>query len=306
MTKSTNLAIRIVGVAGAIAAGVFTYLYKGKVELVMAKTSDLVAEGAGNTFESRVNKIPEVYATLQERRAKVTEHEGTIKDLLADVAEKKTRIEELNANVSNLENERADLTRKRDELTASLSAVTSERDSLTSQLNSAREEVARKTEIIGTMFTREQLDAEIAAKNKAEDSRNDVVTKYVRLYNWIQNASGATPPPEHPRDPSYVGGPGVKVELEPELVVTRVVNISPSQGLISFSVGSDRFPSLSARENPRFKIRLGERADVGSVIITEVGASFCIAQILPGTDLDALSRGQVLTLEPVTGKVAAK
>lgn len=301
MTKSTNLAIRIVGIVGALAAGTFVYLYQGKVDLVMAKTRDLVQEGAGADFESRVNKIPEVYATLQERRAKVTEQEGTIRDLLADVAEKKTRIEELNANVSNLETERAELTRRRDELTANLSTVTGERDSLSSQLNTAREEVARKTEIIGTMFTREQLDAEIAAKNKMEDARNDVVGKYVQLYNWIQNSTGATPP--YPRDPNYVDNGGVKVELGPELVTTRIVAISPSQGLISFSVGADRFPGL--RADTLFKLRSGDRV-VGSVKISEVGASFCVAQILANTNLDALSRGQVLTLEPVTGKVAAK
>lgn len=301
MTKSTNLAIRILGLAGAIAAGVFTYLYQGKVDLVMSKTSDLVAEGAGNTFESRVNKIPEVVASLQERRAKVTEHEGTIKDLLADVSEKKTRIEELNVNVRTLENDRAELTRRRDELTTSLATVSSERDGLTSQLNTAREEVARKTETIGTMFTREQLDTEIAAKNKMEDNRNDVVNKYVQLYNWIQNSSGATPP--YPRDPNFVDNGGVKVEFGPELVTTRIVGLSPSQGLISFSIGSDRFPGL--RAETMFKLRIGER-EVGSVKISEVGASFSVAQILANTDLNALSRGQVLTLEPVTGKVAAK
>lgn len=298
MTKSTNLAIRLLGIVAAIACGVFVYLLNGKVDLVMAKTAVLVKEGAGNDFDSRVNKIPEVHAILEERRAKVVEHEGTIKDLLADVAEKKTRIEELNRNVATLEGERTELTRRRDELTANLATVTGERDSLSSQLNSAREDIARKTEQIAAMFTREQLDAEIAAKNKMEDARNDVTNKYVQLYNWIQNKGIK---PEMPRDPNYVDVGGVKVEAAPETLTTRVIAISPSQGLVSFSVGEE----VGVRNDAGFEILVNEKL-VGKVRISEVSPSFSVAQILPDTDLNALSRGQVLTLVPFTGKVSAK
>lgn len=299
MTKSTNLAIRLLGIAAAIACGVFVYLLYGKVDLVMSKTAVLVKEGAGNDFVSRVNKIPEVHAILEERRAKVIEHEGSIKDLTADVAEKKTRIDELNRNVATLEGERTELTRRRDELTANLATVTGERDALTSQLNSAREEVARKTEQIAAMFTREQLDAEIAAKNKMEDARNDVTNKYVQLYNWIQNNTGSKPP--YPRDPNYVDKGGVKVDTAPETLTTRVVAISPSQGLVSFSVGEE----VGIRSDAGFDVLINDKV-VGKVRISEVSPSFCVAQILPSTNLDALSRGQVLTLVPFTGKVSSK
>ena len=298
MTKSTNLAIRLLGIVAALACGAFVYLLNGKVDLVMAKTAVLVKEGAGNDFDSRVNKIPEVHAILEERRAKVVEHEGTIKDLVADVAEKKTRIEELNRNVATLEGERTELTRRRDELATNLATVTGERDSLSSQLNSAREDVARKTEQIAAMFTREQLDAEIAAKNKMEDARNDVTNKYVQLYNWIQNKGIK---PEMPRDPNYVDNGGVKVDVAPETLTTRVVAISPSQGLISFSVGEE----VGVRNDAGFEIFVNERS-VGKVRISEVSPSFSVAQILPNTDLNALARGQVLTLVPFTGKVSAK
>jgi len=299
MTKSTNLAIRLLGIVAAVACGAFVYLLNGKVDLVMAKTAVLVREGAGNDFDSRVNKIPEVHAILEERRAKVVEHEGTIKDLVADVAEKKTRIDELNRNVATLEGERTELTRRREELATNLATVTGERDSLSSQLNSAREDVARKAEQIAAMFTREQLDAEIAAKNKMEDARNDVTNKYVQLYNWIQNNTGSKPP--YPRDPSYVDNGGVKVEAAPETLTTRIVAISPSQGLISFSVGEE----VGVRNDAGFEIFVNERS-VGKVRISEVSPSFSVAQILPNTNLGALARGQVLTLVPFTGKVSAK
>jgi uncharacterized phage infection (PIP) family protein YhgE len=265
----------------------------------MSKTASLVKEGAGNDFDSRVNKIPEVVQTLDERRAKVTEQEGTIKDLLADVSEKKTRIEELNRNVVTLEGERTELTRRRDELSSNLATVTGERDSLSSQLNTAREDVARRTEQIAAMFTREQLDTEINAKNKMEDARNDVTNKYVQLYNWIQNNTGSKPP--YPRDPNYVDNGGVKVDAAPETLTTRVIAISPSQGLISFSVGEE----VGVRPDAGFEILVNDRS-VGKVRISEVSPSFCVAQILPNTNLEALARGQVLTLVPFTGKVAAK
>jgi len=299
MTKSTNLAIRLIGIVAALACGAFVYLLQGKVDLVMSKTASLVKEGAGNDFDSRVNKIPEVVQTLDERRAKVTEQEGTIKDLLADVSEKKTRIEELNRNVVTLEGERTELTRRRDELSSNLATVTGERDSLSSQLNTAREDVARRTEQIAAMFTREQLDTEINAKNKMEDARNDVTNKYVQLYNWIQNNTGSKPP--YPRDPNYVDNGGVKVDAAPETLTTRVIAISPSQGLISFSVGEE----VGVRPDAGFEILVNDRS-VGKVRISEVSPSFCVAQILPNTNLEALARGQVLTLVPFTGKVAAK
>jgi hypothetical protein len=299
MTKSTNLAIRLIGIVAALACGAFVYLLQGKVDLVMSKTAVLVKEGAGNDFDSRVNKIPEVVQTLDERRAKVTEQEGTIKDLLADVSEKKTRIEELNRNVATLEGERTELTRRRDELSSNLATVTGERDSLSSQLNTAREDVARRTEQIAAMFTREQLDTEINAKNKMEDSRNDVTNKYVQLYNWIQNNTGSKPP--YPRDPNYVDNGGVKVDAAPETLTTRIVAISPSQGLISFSVGEE----VGVRADAGFEILVNDRS-VGKVRISEVSPSFCVAQILPNTNLEALARGQVLTLVPFTGKVTAK
>jgi hypothetical protein len=299
MTKSTNLAIRLLGISAAVASGVFVYLLNGKVDLVMAKTAVLVREGAGNDFDSRVNKIPEVHSLLEERRAKVVEHEGTIKDLVADLAERKTRIEELNRNIATLEGDRTELTRRRDELATNLATVTGERDSLSSQLNTAREDLARRTEQIAAMFTREQLDAEIAAKNKMEDARNDVTNKYVQLYNWIQNNTGTKPP--YPRDPSYVDNGGIKVEAAPETLTTRVVAISPSQGLISFSVGEE----VGIRNDAGFEIFVNEKS-VGRVRISEVSPSFSVAQILPSTNLNALARGQVLTLVPFTGRVSAK
>lgn len=304
MTKSTNLAIRLIAITAAIASGVFVYLLYGKVDLVMTNTACLVKEGAGNDFDSRVRKVPPTHAALEERRAKVIEHEGTIKDLMQDVAEKKTRIEELTANVAKLEGDKTELTRKRDELTTNLASVTSERDSLSSQLNSAKEEIAKKTEQIAAMFTKEQLDAEVAAKNKLEQVKEDVVRKYVELYNYTTGVmKGEKPDPKRfTSNPTFVdNGNVIRVEIGPETLKTRIVSISPSQGLITFSVGQEA--GIKAEQG--FAVWVNDR-NVGSVNISEVDSAFCVAQINLGSNLDALARGQVVTLVPFTGKISAR
>lgn len=300
MTKSTNLAIRLIAITAAIASGVFVYLLYGKVDLVMKQTACLVKEGAGNDFDSRVNKIPSVVVALDASRALVIERDGTIKDLMADVADKKTRIEELGNNVTKLEGEKTDLTRKRDELTSSLATVTSERDSFSGQLSQTKEELAKKTEQIAAMFTKEQLDAEIAAKNKTETVKEDVVRKYAALYNWSTAQMKGEKPP-FPSNPTYVDNGSVRVDIGPETLKTRVISISPSQGLITFSVGQDS----GIRAEQGFSMRVNEK-DVGKISISLVDNSFCIAQIQPGSDLDALGRGQVVTLVPFTGKISAR
>jgi hypothetical protein len=300
MTKSTNLAIRLIAITAAIASGVFVYLLYGKVDLVMKQTSCLVKEGAGNDFDSRVNKIPSIVVALDASRAVVVERDGTIKDLMSDVADKKTRIEELGNNVTKLEGEKTDLTRKRDELTSSLATVTSERDSFSGQLSQTKEELAKKTEQIAAMFTKEQLDAEIASKNKTELVKEDVVRKYAALYNWSTGQMKGEKPP-FPSNPTYVDNGSVRVEVGPETLKTRVISISPSQGLITFSVGQDS----GIRAEQGFSMRVNEK-DVGKISISLVDNSFCIAQIQPGSDLDALGRGQVVTLVPFTGKISAR
>lgn len=304
MTKSTNLAIRLIAITASIASGVFVYLLYGKVDLVMTNTACLVKEGAGADFDSRVKKIPPTHAALEERRAKVIEHEGTIKDLMQDVAEKKTRIEELTANVGKLEGEKTELTRKRDELAANLATVTSERDSLSGQLNIAKEEVAKKTEQIAAMFTKEQLDAEIAAKNKLEQVKEDVVRKYVELYNYTSGVmKGEKPDPKRfTSNPTFVdNGSLVRVDIGPETIKTRVVSVSPSQGLITFSVGQES----GIKPDQGFTVRINER-NVGTVNISDVEGAYCVAQIDAGSELDALARGQVVTLVPFTGKISAR
>mgnify|MGYP000949076223 CR=1 FL=1 len=98
MNKKLNIVIRTLGVLAAIAAGVFAYLLKGKIETAMTATNFAVADaeiGAAKEFAPRMAEISaKTTALLTKKRERIVELEGNKKDLEADVAGKKTKIEE--------------------------------------------------------------------------------------------------------------------------------------------------------------------------------------------------------------------
>jgi len=292
MNKSANLVLRIVGVIAAIAACVFAYLLKGKVDTAMANTAWTTTDTeilANKQFDLRMVDINTKAKSLLE---------GNVKDLNADVADKKQKIEGLTANVTTLEGERAELTRKRDELTGQLTEANSKKDSLTAELNSAKEEIAKDKEKIAALFTKEQLDREIAKANKAEENRNTATQKYVQLYNWTVATTGNKPP--YPRDPLLEEkADTVQIEFGPETIKTRIVVIDPSKGLVSFSVGDLN----GIKPQDGFYVRINNE-NVGTVRVEAVQAALSTAQILPGAKLDQFTRGGVVTLVPFTGKIA--
>ncbi|MEI6247124.1 MAG: hypothetical protein WCP67_01150 [Verrucomicrobiota bacterium] len=301
MNKSVNLVIRIVGVLAAIAACVFAYKLQGKLDTAKEKTFWTVGEPeilANKQFDLRLDDINKpLQAKWEVKKAKITELEGNVKDLNAEVADKKVKIEGLTANVTTLEGERAELTRKRDELTGQLTEANSKKDSLTAELNSSKEEIAKDKEKIAALFTKEQLDGEIAKANKAEEGRNTATQKYVQLYNWTVATTGNKPP--YPRDPLLEEKVDtVQIEFGPETIKTRIVVIDPSKGLVSFSVGEiNGIKPLSG-----FYVRVNNE-NIGTIRVESVQAALSTAQILPGAKLDQFTRGGVVTLVPFTGKI---
>ena len=258
MNKSVNLAIRILGIVLAIAACVFAYLLKGKVDAGMKNTEWTVTDAeiaAPKQFDKRMEVIGSKLKNLvEEKRTKIAELEGIKKDLEADVADKKTKIEGLNAKVEGLEGNVAELTRKRDELTSQLADVTSKKDSLTSELNSIKQELVKEKEKTASMFTKEQLDAEIAKTTKAEESRNAVVQLYAQLYNSFLSSTGTKP--SYPRDPlSQPSVNSLQAEFAPETIKTRVVRIDSDNGLVCFSVGD--LDGIKARSVFKVQVKLG-------------------------------------------------
>jgi predicted RNase H-like nuclease (RuvC/YqgF family) len=302
MNKSVNLTIRILGIALAIAACVFAYLLKGKVDAGMKNTEWTVADpeiAAPKQFEKRMEVIGSKLKNLvEEKRGKIAELEGIKKDLEADVADKKTKIEGLNAKVEGLEGNVAELTRKRDELTSQLTDVTSKKDSLTAELNSIKQELVREKEKTASLFTKEQLDAEIAKTTKAEESRNSVVQLYAQLYNSFLSSTGTKP--SYPRDPlSQPSVNSLQAEFAPETIKTRIVRVDTDSGLVCFSVGELN----SIKPQSVFKVQING-AEVGKVRVESVQTAQCIAQILVDSDSNQFSDGGVVTLEPISGKLA--
>ena len=302
MNKSVNLVLRIVGVLAAIAACVFAYLLKGKVETAMQNTAWTTTDAeilANKQFDLRMVDInTKAKSLLEAKRAEITKLNGDVKDRDADIADKKQKIEGLTANVTTLEGERADLTRKRDELNGQLAEANSKKDSLTAELNTAKEELAKDKEKIAALFTKEQLDAEIAKANKAEENRNTATQKYVQLYNWTVATTGNKPP--YPRDPLLEEkADAVQIEFGPETIKTRIVVIDPSKGLVSFSVGDLNGIKPAAG----FYVKINNQP-VGQVRVESVQAALSTAQILPGAKIEQFTRGGVVTLVPFTGKIA--
>jgi len=312
MNKSVNMVLRIVGVVAAIAACVFAYLLKGKVDQAMQNTAWTTTDAeilANKQFDARMVDInTKAKALLEAKRTKITELEGNVKDLTADVADKKQKIEGLTANVTTLEGERADLTRKRDELNGQLAEANSKKDSLTSELNAAKEELAKDKEKIAALFTKEQLDAEIAKANKAEESRNTVTQKYARLWNTYKNDTGNNPT-GFTRDPLVEEkADSLQVEFGPETLKARIIVVDPSKGFVSFSVGELN----DIKPNSNFTVLVNNKT-VGQVRVESVQAAMCTAQITPfkdkdkdkdKTELDKFVRGGVVTLVPFSGKIS--
>lgn len=302
MNKSLNLALRILGLLVAIAACAFAYLLKGKIDAGMSATSWTTTDPeimANKEYDQRMKDIGnKVKALLEAKRTQISGLEGTVKDRDAEIADKKNKIEALNANVASLEGEKAELTRKRDELTTELSDANSKKESLTSELSSAKEELVKEKEKSASMFTKEQLDAEIQKTTKAEESRLSVTQKYAQLYNYAVNATGAKPP--YPRDPlTDTAAESLQVEFAPETIKTRIVLVDTESGLVSFSVGD----SNGIKNQALFKVLLNGK-DIGKVRIESVQDTISTAQILVDSNLNEFTNGEVVTLEPVSGKLA--
>ena len=302
MNKSVSLTLRILGIALAIAACVFAYLLNGKVDTAMKHTEWTVSDPeiqARKNYEGRMSDIgKKVKELVEAKRAKIDELDTTVKALQADVTDKKSKIEGLTANVSSLEAERSELTLKRDSLTAQLTEANTKSDSLATELNGTKQSLAKEKEKAASLFTKEQIDAEIAKTAKAEEGRKDLSQKYSQLYNYAQTASGNTPP--FPRDPATeVSAEGVKADFIPESIKTRIVLLNSADGLVCFSVGE----SNGIKAQTTFKVRLGDK-EIGRVHIESVQNSISTAQILSGSNIDDFSSGDVVTLEAEAGKVA--
>ena len=309
MNKKLNAFLRILTAVAAVAAVVFAFLLKGKMDAALTKTAWAVTDAevkAGKDFDARMASLAGIPAILDAKRKSITELELAKKDLQADVADKKTKIEGLTAANTTLEGERADLTRKRDELSAQLTDANSKKDGAEAALASAKEELAKATEKVAGMFTKEQLAENEGKATKAEEKAELIRSKYAALHARISRAMDNNPAPfgfasDPLGEPAKAGeaAPAVAVTTDPvsDSILTSVLALDSDSGIVAFSVGETN--GIKAKDVFDVKV---EGKKVGKVQISSVKGALSYGLIQPDKELDliAISKAGAVSLSPST------
>jgi hypothetical protein len=308
MNKKLNAFLRILTVVAAVAAGVFAFLLKGKMDAALTNTAwavtDVEVKG-GKEYDARMTALATVGPLLNAKRVKIDALEAEKKDALADAADKKTKIEGLTAANTTLEGERAELTRKRDELAAQLTDANSKKDGAEASLATAKEELVKATEKAAGMFTKEQL-AEIETKaTNAEQKADTISGKYRGLHAKVSRAMDNNPTPfGFPSDP--LGDPAkpgdaapavAAVEAASESILTNVLALDSDSGIVAFSVGE----ANGIKEKAVFDVKIDGKK-VGKVQISTVKGVLSFGQLQPDKELDirAIAKASSVSLVPST------
>ncbi len=308
MSKKLDLLIRVLAIVFGLAAVAFAYLLDGKMTTALTKTRWAVDDPevkAGKEYDARMASLATLPILLDTKRKTIAELEIAKKDLIASDADKKTKIEGLVANVTTLEGERTELTRKRDELSAQLTDANSKKDGAMAELAINKEDLAKLTEKVNTMYSKEQL-AEIEAKaTKAEELANALRNKYAGLYNWASRASESAAPGGFQRDPlaeaAKEGAPttsvAATVEAATDTILTNILALDARSGIIAFSVGE----ANGIKESTLFAVKVDGK-EVGKVKISSVKGALSFGQLQPGKELDlgAIAKAGTVTLTPST------
>jgi hypothetical protein len=309
MNKKLNAFLRILTAVAAVAAVVFAFLLKGKMDAALTKTAWAVTDAevkAGKDFDARMTSLAGVQGILDGKRKAVADLELAKKDLIADVADKKTKIEGLTAANTTLEGERADLTRKRDELSAQLTDANSKKDGAEAALASAKEELVKATEKAAGMFTKEQL-AEIETKATAAEEKSELIRgKYAALHAKVSRAMENNPAPfgfpsdplgEAPKPGEAAPAVAVAVEAASESILTNVLALDSNSGIVAFSVGE----ANGIKEKAIFDVKIDGKK-VGKVQISAVKGVLSFGLLQPEKELDlrAISKASAVSLVPST------
>jgi hypothetical protein len=307
MNKKLNAFLRILTVVAAVAAVVFAFLLKGKMDVALTKTAWAVTDAevkAGKDFDARMTSLATLPVLLDGKRKAIADLELAKKDLIADVADKKTKIEGLTAANTTLEGERADLTRKRDELAAQLTDANSKKDGAEAALATAKEELVKATEKAASMFTKEQL-AEIEAKATAAEQKADQIRgRYAALHAKVSRAMDNNPAPfgfasdplGEPAKPGEAApATAVAVEAPTENILTNVLALDSNSGIVAFSVGEAN--GIKAKDIFDVKI---DGKKVGKVQISTVKGVLSFGLLQPEKELDlrAISKAASVSLVP--------
>jgi len=308
MNKKLNAFLRILTAVAAVAAVVFAFLLKGKMDAALTKTAWAVADTevkAGQAYDDRMASLSTVGTLLNDKRKAIADLELAKKDLIADVADKKTKIEGLTASNTALEGERAELTRKRDELAAQLTDANSKKDGAEAALASAKEELVKATEKAASMFSKEQLAESETKATNAEQKAELISGKYRALHAKVSRAMDNNPAPfgfasdplGEPAKPGDAAPAVAAVEAASESILTNVLALDSNSGIVAFSVGE----ANGIKEKAVFDVKIAGKK-VGKVQISTVKGVLSFGQLQPDKELDirAISNAGSVSLVPST------
>ena len=308
MNKKLNAFLRILTAVAAVAAVVFAFLLKGKMDAALTKTAWAVADTevkAGQAYDARMASLSTVGTLLNDKRKAIADLELAKKDLIADVADKKTKIEGLTASNTALEGERAELTRKRDELAAQLTDANSKKDGAEAALASAKEELVKATEKAASMFSKEQLAESETKATKAEEKAELISGKYRALHAKVSRAMDNNPAPfgfasdplGEPAKPGEAAPAVAVAEAATETILTNVLALDSDSGIVAFSVGE----ANGIQAKAIFDVKVAGKK-VGKVQISTVKGVISFGQLQPDKELDirAISKAGSVSLVPST------
>jgi len=308
MNKKLNAFLRILTAVAAVAAVVFAFLLKGKMDAALTKTAWAVADTevkAGQAYDARMASLSTVGTLLNDKRKAIADLELAKKDLIADVADKKTKIEGLTASNTALEGERAELTRKRDELAAQLTDANSKKDGAEAALASAKEELVKATEKAASMFSKEQLAESETKATNAEQKAELISGKYRALHAKVSRAMDNNPAPfgfasdplGEPAKPGDAAPTVAAVEAASESILTNVLALDSNSGIVAFSVGE----ANGIKEKAVFDVKIAGKK-VGKVQISTVKGVLSFGQLQPDKELDirAISNAGSVSFVPST------
>jgi len=308
MNKKLNVFLRVLTVVAAVAAAVFAFLLKGKMDVALTNTAWAVTDTevkAGKEYDARMTALSAVGPLLAVKRKTITDLELEKKDFIADVADKKTKIEGLTAANTTLEGERAELTRKRDELAAQLTDSNSKKDGAEAALASAKEELVKATEKAAGMFTKEQL-AEIETKATDAEQKAEIISgKYRGLHAKVSRAMDNNPSPfgfasdplGEPAKPGDTAPAVAAVEAASESILTNVLALDSDSGIVAFSVGE----ANGIQPKAVFDVKIDGKK-VGKVQISSVKGVLSFGLLQPDKELDikAIAKASSVSLVPST------
>ncbi len=308
MNKKLNVFLRVLTVVAAVAAAVFAFLLKGKMDVALTNTAWAVTDTevkAGKEYDARMTALSTVGPLLAVKRKTITDLELEKKDFIADVADKKTKIEGLTAANTTLEGERAELTRKRDELAAQLTDSNSKKDGAEAALASTKEELVKATEKAAGMFTKEQL-AEIETKATDAEQKAEIISgKYRGLHAKVSRAMDNNPSPfgfasdplGEPAKPGDTAPAVAAVEAASESILTNVLALDSDSGIVAFSVGE----ANGIQPKAVFDVKIDGKK-VGKVQISTVKGVLSFGLLQPDKELDikAIAKASSVSLVPST------